>query len=69
MAEEMKNIVVHPNNGDPVFIAMCDLIYFHVIHRDQVISTHDLHWDAIISATCRFVGDDIEDVVGWEPIQ
>jgi hypothetical protein len=64
----MKKILVHENGGDPIYIAMCEYFYFHVIYKDMTISTHDMHWDAISKATSELILDDSRGNLGWQPI-
>lgn len=53
----MQKLLAHNNNGDPVYIAMCQSFYFHVLHKNKTVNTHDLHWDAIDSATNQLIID------------
>ncbi len=68
----MKKLLIHHNGGDPIYIGMCNAFYFYVIHRGKTVSKHELHWDAIASATKECIdnaSDEISgDTLGWQPI-
>lgn len=63
---------MHRNGGDPIYIAMCDSFYFYVIHQGRPVSKHELHCNAIASATNEFINsvsdEDSKDLSGWQPI-
>jgi methylmalonyl-CoA mutase cobalamin-binding subunit len=52
----MKNILVHHNNGQPVYIALSDKMTFEVVYLGSPRSSHNSIKAAIKCATDQFVG-------------
>jgi methylmalonyl-CoA mutase cobalamin-binding subunit len=51
----MKNILVHHNSGQPVYIALSDRMTFDVIYLGSARSSHNSIGEAVKSATNEFI--------------
>jgi methylmalonyl-CoA mutase cobalamin-binding subunit len=52
---DMKNILVHHNNGQPVYIALSESMTFDVVYLGVPRSSHNSIGVAIKSATNEFI--------------
>lgn len=50
----MKKILVHKNNGDPMYIAVSNEPIFHFLHQGQSISSHNSVGAAVASVMSAF---------------
>lgn len=65
---EMTNILVHHNNGQPVYIALSDRMTFEVIYLGQPRSSHNSIGAAIKSATNAFICPSFAGENDWVPM-
>jgi hypothetical protein len=61
----MKYILVHQNNGQPVYIALSDRMSFEVVYLGQPRSSHNSIGAAIQSATNEFLCNSITAESDW----
>jgi hypothetical protein len=62
----MKNILIHHNDGDPVYIALSNEMTFNVLYKGASKSAHNSIGMAIEYACNEFIKSGTEGTIGWD---
>lgn len=65
----MKKVLVHENDGDPIYIVRSDQMAFHVIYQGNDMGSHNSIRLAIDSASTEFIDAGSRGVVGWHALE
>lgn len=65
----MKNVLIHGNDGDPIYIRLSSEGSYHVVHQDSSISSHHSISLAIASAMNQYSISDSRGFLGWQIIK
>jgi len=66
---EMKNILMHQNNGEPVYVALANDGLFHVIFQTISATSHVTLRAAVNSASAEFIASGTMGIMGWKPVE
>ncbi|MBU3636080.1 hypothetical protein [Polynucleobacter sp. es-MAR-4] len=62
----MKNILIHHNGGDPVYVALSDEMTFEVVYKGKLISSHNSIGMAIEYACNECIKSGTKGIIDWE---
>lgn len=62
----MKNILIHHNDGDPVYIALSNEMTFNVLYKGESKSAHCSIAMAIECACNVYIKSGTKGIIGWD---
>ena len=65
----MQKILVHKNNGEPIYVVVFSEPTFHLIRRDKSIGSHNSVGAAVASAMSTFDLSDSRGFLAWQVIE